>query len=153
MKRFFKTLFPQWFPPPVKRSRARRLSTPSNNTHNLQTIYQDLNARYFEGKLNIAIQWSAKRATQGKRSRRLGSYCLKRKRILIDGRLDQPHFPEEFIAFIVYHEMLHSALPPLFLKSGRRAIHHLAFRQKEKEFQGYEEIKRWEKEHFHLFFG
>jgi len=154
MKRFLHKLLTSCFPKPVKQIRKRRaILSPLENTHNLAKIYEKINNHYFEGKLEIPIQWSKKRTTPGRRSRRLGSYCLRKKRILIDGRLDHPHFPEEFIAFLVYHEMLHSVLPPFRKKSGRRAIHHREFREKEREFEGYEEVKRWEKENFHLFFS
>lgn len=154
MKKFLKNLLTSCFPKPAKQIRKRKAPpAPRENTHNLAEISQKINNHYFEGKLEIPIHWSKKGTTPGRRSRRLGSYCLRKKRILIDGRLDHPHFPEEFIAFLVYHEMLHSILPPFRLKSGRRAIHHREFREKERAFEGYDEIKRWEKEHSHLFFS
>ena len=150
MKRLLRH-FPWFFSPskPV----IKKIIPPTAPTYDLQQIYNRINTLYFHGRLDLTIAWSKKRSTKGRRSRRLGSYCLQRKRILIDGRLDHPDFPEEFIAFLVYHEMLHSVLPPLFLRSGRRTIHHKAFREKEREFHRYAEVKQWEKDHSHLFFG
>lgn len=134
------------------KKKSRPAPVLQGQIYNLQTIYQEVNQTYFEGKLNLHIEWSGNKDKKARRSRRLGSYCLRTERIRIHRMLDSPEFPSPFIYFIVYHEMLHSVYPPLKHRSGRRAIHHPEFRQKEREFAEYEAVKKWEKENRKLFF-
>jgi len=104
--------------------------------HNLKEIYDSVNAFYFENKLDIPIVWFGKRNTVPRSQIRFGSYNLKTSVVRINRVLDQPHVPGYFIAYIVYHEMLHHILPPIKI-GRRRSIHHQEFKKREKEFEHY----------------
>lgn len=114
----------------------------------LQQIYNRVNGLYFEGKLKLSIRWVGDRDARPKRKVMFGSYHPDRKLIKIHRRLDQPHIPEYFISFVVYHEMLHHVLPPIVVRSAwyrfkrpKRKIHHPAFSRKERDFHEYDQVQ------------
>lgn len=124
-------------------------SLPPSSVHDLEGIYQEINDQYFAGTLTLSIAWFGYK----KRSRRicrkvLGYYDERGKRIRIHRSLDSPFFPSFFVAYVIYHEMLHSVERPKML-AGRRSIHHKDFRLKEKQFHAYDAAKAWEKENLH----
>jgi hypothetical protein len=60
--------------------------------------------------------------------------------------LDQAAVPEFFVRFVVFHELLHAAIPAR--RTGRRTVHHGAdFRRIERAYPDFERAKRWENEH------
>lgn len=132
----------------------RSTSTPRSmqkvslgNVYDLQSIYQEINIEYFEGKLQLSIDWFGREKTSRRITRKvLGYYDDRKKSIKIHKSLDSPSFPNYFIAYVVYHEMLHCVEPP---KAGRkrRRVHHAGFTDKEKKFHSYAVAKQWEKEH------
>ena len=105
--------------------------------YNLKEIYDRLNAQYFEGKLLLAITWVSPKKTKYRRRILLGSFHPHLKLIKVNRLLDTAETPPYFIDFIVYHEMLHFVLPPIFQKNRSRQIHHRAFKEQEKKFQQY----------------
>ena len=64
--------------------------------------------------------------------------------IRINPVLDRKTVPRYFVAFIVYHEMLHASLGAL-LKGTRRNVHSREFRKREKLFKDYENAMAWER--------
>ncbi|MGE0670205.1 MAG: SprT-like domain-containing protein [Parachlamydiales bacterium] len=148
-----------------KRKKAR-FSTPSKKTvkriarkvvhgehYNLQEIYDQVNALYFEGRVDVQITWFGSQKRAARRRRTLGLYDFNSKLIKIHRLLDQPHFPSYFISYVVYHEMLHHLFPPYPPKRGRRKIHHADFKRHEKKFAEYSLAKEWEKENHQIFFS
>jgi hypothetical protein len=125
---------------------------PFGGHYDLQTIFNELNACYFNNQLDLKITWFGSAQRKARRHRKLGLYCFRSKVVKIHRLLDQPHFPPYFISYVVYHEMLHSVCPPVKAKRGRYRIHHSDFLKKEKEFAQYEVAKRWEEENKKLFF-
>lgn len=124
---------------------------PYGNIYNLQEIYNEINTKYFQGKVRVKIEWS-KRLTKAARAyRRLGSYYPQKKLIRVNPLLDSSDFPPYFISYIVYHEMLHHVYPP-YRKKGKWQIHHPTFKKMEKEFEDYATVKQWEKDNKTMFF-
>jgi hypothetical protein len=105
--------------------------------HHLEKILNRINTEYFEGKLDLKITWFNRRKSQPLRRIVLGSYYYKLRLIKINRYLDQSHIPDYFVAYIVYHEMLHHVFPPIQGKRGKRSIHHFQFKQQEKKFKEY----------------
>lgn len=105
--------------------------------YNLKEIYDQLNTRYFDQKLDLRIQWFGYKKSRARSSIRLGSYNQRTKVIKINRLLDQPHIPPYFVSFIIYHEMLHDLLPPIKGKNGRRRVHHKEFLLREREYEEY----------------
>ncbi|MBI2810918.1 MAG: hypothetical protein HYX67_08835 [Candidatus Melainabacteria bacterium] len=120
--------------------------------HDLIQIYTTLNQSYFKGKLDLEITWFGSAQRKARRHRKLGLYCFQTKLIKIHRLLDQSHFPDYFISYVVYHEMLHSVCPPVKAKKGRYKIHHSDFKRREQEFADYQVAKRWEEQNKTLFF-
>jgi hypothetical protein len=137
----------------ARRSRQVPLITKGKH-HDLLSIFQDVNERYFDGGVNALITWgSAKKPrTPGghranpRRTIKLGSYTAVDRLIRVHPSLDRTWVPRYFVAFIVYHEMLHHVLPAT-RGSGRRNLHPPEFLGREREFRYYERSMAWEKGH------
>lgn len=104
--------------------------------YHLKEIYDQLNEKYFDNKLDLPITWFGNKFIIPRRVVRLGSYHQHTQMIKIHRLLDQAHVPHHMVAFIVYHEMLHHVLPPI-VGRGKRKIHHKAFNEREKQFEEY----------------
>jgi len=77
---------------------------------------------------------------------RLGVYQPQKQVIRIHPALDQAFVPRYFVEFIVYHELLHHAIPPTRI-NGRYCVHSVAFRRCERAFPRYTEAIAWRKQH------
>jgi len=120
---------------------------PEGKTYHLQQIFDQINTTYFENKIPpLPITWFGTPKTSAKRHRLLGYYHNEKKFIKIHRLLDQPQFPDYFISYIVYHEMLHYLYPPIHESGRKRRIHHRAFKEQERRFGEYAIAKKWEKE-------
>ena len=121
--------------------------------HDLQLIFEALNARYFGGAIQAMITWGPRLSPQlrgrQRRTLKMGSYCVEDRLIRIHPSLDRPSIPRDFLAWIVYHEMLHQkhAMP---LRGGRRQFHTPAFLADEARYEHYEAARLWEREHLDL---
>jgi predicted metal-dependent hydrolase len=62
--------------------------------------------------------------------------------IVISKTLDAPDVPEWFVAYILYHEMLHIKHPAR-LVNGRRLYHTKAFRAEEQRYPLYTQAQEW----------
>lgn len=112
----------------------------------LQAIFDALNARFFGGRIAAQIGWGRLPRKRNRRTIRLGVYDPRSRMIRIHPALDHPGVPAYFIEFIVFHEMLHQAIPASE-QNGRQAFHGAAFRSAERAFPDYERAIRWEKAH------
>jgi hypothetical protein len=125
--------------PPARRNTAPR---PRGRVYDLQAIFDRLNAEHFGGAIDARIGWG--RDATGRRSIRLGVYDHLTRCIRIHPALDRPEVPAFFVDFIVFHEMLHQAVPA---KRGaaRRSHHSREFRRLERSFPLYQQAVAWER--------
>ncbi len=133
-----------------RRSRTRPIPVDvAGRTHNLQAIFDQLNAHYFGGAIQARITWGprTKRKT-GRVSIKLGSYTVEDELIRIHPVMDAQDVPEYFVAWVVYHEMLHE-IHDMPLVDGRRIYHTRAFRNSEAKFEQYPEAVLWERTNLH----
>jgi predicted metal-dependent hydrolase len=133
------------------RGRARRAPTQviftAGEHHDLRDIYDEINARYFDNKIDAAITWGARTGRPRRRnSIKMGSYSVEDRLIRIHRSLDRAFVPRMFVAWIVFHEMLHQ-VHDIRVKNGRREFHSKEFLADEALFEQYEEAKRWERHH------
>ncbi len=133
------------------RGRARRQPTQviftAGEYHDLRLIYDELNARYFENKIDAVITWGQRNGTPRRRnSIKMGSYAVEDRLIRIHRSLDRAFVPKFFVAWIVFHEMLHQ-VHDIRVKNGRREFHSKEFMADEAMFEHYDEAKRWERSH------
>ncbi|MCC6408250.1 MAG: hypothetical protein IT453_13890 [Planctomycetes bacterium] len=82
-----------------------------------------------------------------RRSLRLGSYDARAHLVRIHPILDQDFVPSWFVRYIVFHELLHAALPHERGRGGRRIFHGPRFRARERAFADYARALEWEREH------
>ena len=112
--------------------------------HDLRELFDEINAEYFDGAINAVITWGSKCSRYAVRRRTLGSYSGSAGIIRINPVLDKKTVPRYFVAFVVYHEMLHEAIGT-GKKGCRRIVHSREFKKREKLFRDYERAIAWEK--------
>jgi hypothetical protein len=135
----------------ARRSRQVPLVTKGKR-HDLLEIFQEVNERYFDGTVNALVTWgSTKRMRGGRRENprrtiKLGSYGAVDRLIRVHPSLDRTWVPRYFVAYVVYHEMLHHVMPAT-RGNGRRNLHPPEFIAREREFRYFERAIGWEKAH------
>jgi hypothetical protein len=116
--------------------------------HDLLVVYGDVNERYFGGSVHALITWGKKSTTKAPRRKtiKLGSYSAFDRLIRVHPALDRTWVPRYFVAYIVYHEMLHHVIPGS-RGLGRVNLHPPEFKEREKQFRYYERALEWERRH------
>ncbi len=136
---------------PAPGARARRPVLRTEGTAlDLRQVLDDLNQRYFDGRLSADITWGkAVAGAPGHRCRQrrtaslqLGSYSYEDRLIRVHRVLDQPSVPRYVIEAVVYHELLHADLPPVE-SHGRRYFHTPEFRRRERLFRHLDKANAW----------
>lgn len=119
----------------------------------LRQVVDDLNHRYFEGRLSVEITWGRSSTGTGHRCRRghtaslqLGSYSYEDNLIRIHRVLDDPGVPRLVVEAVVHHELLHADMPPE-IHNGRRYFHTPEFRRRERLFRQLDRANAWIQEH------
>lgn len=133
------------------RSKARRtplqLVVTLGDHHDLRAMYDDLNRRYFDGKIEAAITWGPRTGRPRRRnSIKMGSYSVEDRLIRIHRSLDRGFVPRFFVEWIVFHEMLHQ-VHDIKVKNGRREFHTKQFLADEARFEHYHDARAWERRH------
>jgi hypothetical protein len=114
--------------------------------HNLQQIFDGLNAEYFGGAIKARITWGNRtRRKQSRASIKLGSYTVEDQLIRVHPVLDAADVPRLYLAWVIYHEMLHE-IHDMPVVDGRRVYHTRAFRLAEAKFEQYAEAVLWERQ-------
>ena len=114
----------------VRQMRGRkRLLSPRGHFYDLDTIFEELNSRFFYGLMaRPRMSWS-----QSKTRRLLGHYDPAHNAIIISRIFDHPGVPRYVVEYIVYHEMLHLR-HPVRLRGSRRCVHSEEFQAEERLF-------------------
>jgi hypothetical protein len=121
----------------VRQIRGRKfLSGPAGDHHNLEEIFERLNAQYFDGLLGRPqLGWS-RRPARGM----LGHFDPSHNAIIISRIFDRPGAPLLALEYVVFHEMLHLRYP-VNHAGARRRVHTREFREAEKRFPRLKEAK------------
>jgi hypothetical protein len=150
----------------AKSHRTPQLVTKGQH-HDLLRIAEELNRKYFGGACSALITWGKRAPRRGAAARttkvapksaptaarrarasiKLGSYTAAERLIRIHPVLDRKWVPKYFLAFVVYHEMLHHMMPAKPTASGRLAQHPPEFRAAEMLFSQYDRAIAWERSH------
>jgi len=135
---------------------SRPVSTPlvtQGTAHDLYVIFHLVNDKYFGGGVDALITWGRWGRVRGsavgqapRRSIKLGSYSATERLIRVHPALDKAWVPRYFVAYIIYHEMLHHVIPSSH-GSGRRMIHPPTFLARERLFRDFERAIAWERAH------
>ncbi len=135
-------------PAHVRRQRMR--IRPHGRWHDLQEIMSELNERWFGGMVDCAITWGpAPRAVLPRKSIKLGSYSADARLIRIHPALDQEAVPRFFVAWIVFHEMLHHR-HGVSRRGGKRCVHTADFCADEQAYPDYARARAWERDNLDL---
>ena len=78
-----------------------------------------------------------------------GVYVQDARIIRIHPTLDRPEVPEFYVAAVVFHEMLHQAVPARDV-NGRRVVHGPEFRRRERAYPEHARAKDWEERNLEL---
>ncbi len=136
----------------IRENRSLVLSKPARKVslrtagrwHDLRELFDSVNRDYFSGSVAAAITWGSCCTKSAVRKRTLGSFSERANVIRINAVLDRNAVPRYYVAFIVYHEMLHAAMG-VRRTGGRRSVHTREFRRREKLYADYERAIAWEK--------
>ena len=94
----------------------------------------------------MQITWGKPTSGKNRRSIQLGCYVERERLIRIHPCLDQAFVPHYYVAWVIYHEMLHELLG-VEVVNGRRCVHSEEFRLMEECYPDYERAVAWEKKH------
>src|SRR5262249_62361370 len=100
----------------------RQLNLRHEGTHfDLRAIFDDLNERYFRGRLRrYNVMWGRRRKHRPREHFIFGTIQEQDRVIRINTALNQPFVPAWFLRYVVYHEKLHSVVPTQTLPEIRR---------------------------------
>jgi hypothetical protein len=111
----------------------------------LRPIFEQLNQRYFRGRLRgYKVMWGRRRKQRPKEYFVFGTIQEEDRVIRIHPLLDQPFVPPWFLRYVLYHEMLHSVVPDEVMSRGRRRVHTEEFNRRERQFPSFRRARRWE---------
>jgi hypothetical protein len=121
----------------LRRLRGRkRLAPPCGHAYDLEEIFQDLNRRFFQGRMSPPrLGWSRVRSR-----RSLGHYDAAHHAILVSRIFDDPRVPRFVLEYLLYHEMLH-VRHPVTHRGSRRCVHSRAFQAEERLFPHFDQAK------------
>jgi hypothetical protein len=121
----------------VKQLRGRKfVSGPAGKAWNLETIFEELNVKYFGGVMaRPDLGWSRRPSRTT-----LGHYDPSHHAIILSSLMDDPAVDRLAVEYVLYHEMLHLK-HPVDHRGARRCVHTHSFRTEEKLFEGLEEAK------------
>jgi hypothetical protein len=125
----------------VNRMRNRRVRAgaagPLGRHFDLDRLFDDLNAKYFDGGLQRPrIGWSNRSWR-----RQFGCYDPGPNHILLNRRMDRPGVPQYAVEYVLFHEMLHVKHPTR--RSGCTLVSHSSeFRAEEKRFEDFERARK-----------
>ncbi len=136
----------------IRGDRPVKTVRPRGKVHDLGAILHDVNERCFGGSISdVLVTWGRKTGPRDGRSRhtiKLGSYSTAERLIRVHPCLDREWVPRYFVAYIVYHELLHHLIPEVRV-GGRALLHSSEFLRREQEFRHYERALAWERKHVH----
>ena len=82
----------------------------------------------------------------------MGSFAVEDRLIRIHPVLDHPSVPDYFVAWIVFHEMLHGKYE-VVRKGDRRCFHTKEFVAEERTFRDYHRACVWERSNMDRLLG
>jgi SprT-like family protein len=121
----------------VRQLRGRKfISGPKGEHHDLEELFERLNARFFDGMLGRPqLGWS-----RGHSRSMLGHFDPSHNAIVISRIFDRGDVPALALEYVMFHEMLHLRFP-VDHGGAKRRVHTKDFREAEKQFPRLKEAK------------
>ncbi|HKW99962.1 MAG TPA: SprT-like domain-containing protein [Bryobacteraceae bacterium] len=121
----------------VRQIRGRKfVSGPAGAHRNIEEIFEELNARFFDGLMGRPLLGWSRRVSRSM----LGHFDPSHNAIIISRIFDSPRVPRLALEYVVFHEMLHLRYP-VDHNGARRRVHTREFREAEKAFPRLKEAK------------
>lgn len=136
---------------PVRPPRRVRLE-PQGNAHDLVEIANSLLAEEFADDFDgerpaPPVTWGRRGKSKTRGRLQLGSFSPTTGVVRIHPVLDQEAVPRWLVRYVLFHELLHAALPTERDAAGRARHHGPRFREREKTYVDYERALTWERRH------
>jgi hypothetical protein len=131
----------------IAAARESEAAQPFGEHHDLQSSFDRLNQKYFEGRIHAKITWTYSAQKKRRNSIQMGSYSDDLKLIRIHPALDQEWVPRYFVEFVIYHEMLHQVHPRSLGAPKGCTVHTPSFRSDERKFEQFVRAQRFETLH------
>ncbi|MGF1467707.1 MAG: hypothetical protein ACFCGT_16400 [Sandaracinaceae bacterium] len=133
----------------IRRRTRRVVLRPRGRVHDLEALLEEVRRAHVpDAEDPVRITW-ARRGTSvagaRRRTLRLGTYVHDLRLIRIHPVLDQSFVPAFFVAFVVFHELLHHVVPPTRDRGGRYEYHPPAFRARERSHPEWRAAEAWER--------
>jgi hypothetical protein len=121
----------------IRQIRGRKfLSGPQGRHHNLDELFEKLNAEHFNGLLaRPQLGWSRRPSRS-----MLGHFDPSHNAIVISRIFDSEEVPRLAVEYVMFHEMLHLRFP-VDHRGAQRRVHTREFREAERAFPGLKEAK------------
>src|SRR5580698_2727063 len=121
----------------VRQIRGRKqVEHPQGRLYDLNQMFEELNFRYFFGLMaRPRLGWSPNASRT-----LLGHYDPSHNAIVLSRILDRSDTPRLAVEYVLYHEMLHLRHPAEH-RGARRCVHTQAFKEAEKQFEGWKEAQ------------
>ncbi|MEO7145865.1 MAG: SprT-like domain-containing protein, partial [Bryobacteraceae bacterium] len=121
----------------VRQIRGRKfVSGPQGECHDLETLFEELNFRYFHGLMARPLLGWSRQASRVN----LGHYDPSHNAIILSRILDRTATPKVAVEYVLFHEMLHLRFP-VDHRGARRCVHTPQFKVAEKQFERLAEAK------------
>lgn len=123
----------------MRRSRAiKKVTGVKGKYFDLDECLSNIDKKYFAGRLpKFNLAWSL-----GRSKWRYGYYDSDLNTIVVSRQLDKKSTPQFMIEYILYHEALHWQYPTKY-NNGRLKVHTKEFKQAEKVFEEFDQVKKW----------
>jgi hypothetical protein len=121
----------------VRQIRGRKfVSGPEGEHYNLDTVFDELNFRYFDGLMAKPLLGWSRRPSRTL----LGHFDPSHNAIILSKLLDSAQAPRLVLEYVLFHEMLHLRFP-IQAHGARRRVHTKEFREAETQFEEFKEAK------------
>ena len=128
-----------------RKTPRREAQRTDGDVHDLNALAESLFADEFRGQFadrpRPVITWGRRGKSRARRSLQLGCYVRESHLVRMHTVLDQPAVPEWFVRFVLFHEILHGAMPV-----GVQA-HGPEFRARERTYHRYADAIAWQARH------
>ena len=118
--------------------------------YDLRDVFNRVNKEYFNSEIISYVRWGQNRYRSYQMNQH-DAYGNRFSIITIASVYNKRFVPDFAIDGIMYHEMLHIAVPPM-KRQFRNIIHGAEFKRREQLYKYYSEWTSWEKTAHHRFF-
>lgn len=134
--------------PPLA-TRATRIE-PAGRTYDLEPWRHELCETHFRGDFDLfrplpPVTWGRRGKSRARGRLHLGSFSPRTGVVRLHSVLDQPKVPDWLVRYVLFHEILHAALPDERDANGRPRHHGPQFQRRERAYVDYERAVAWER--------